>query len=279
MDLFGDLEKMGLTGLEGMDIFANPVKEVKHEEVIAKKDKPKVNEAEMVFEKSATCVVCGRSFKSLTVKSGKARIIARDQDLRPVFEGFEASKYDVISCPYCGFTALARYFSPLANVQKKLILEKISSHVKTFDEHKDKLDYEDALGMYKLALINSVVKMSKTSERAYTCLKIGWLLRSYIKEIEEGHIEDAPDVLELEKQEEEYIKKAYEGLKQAISEETFPMCGMDEYTINYLLAVLANRFGEDNIAKKLVSEILVSKNASNGIKDKARDLKDELLKN
>ena len=56
------------------------------------------------------------------------------------------------------------------------------------------------------------------------------------------------------------------------------MCGMDEYTVDYILAALAMRFGDENIAKKLVAEILVSKTASAGIKDKARDLKEELLK-
>ena len=63
-----------------------------------------------------------------------------------------------------------------------------------------------------------------------------------------------------------------------MQEEDFPMCGMDEYTVDYILAALAMRFGDENIAKKLVAEILVSKTASAGIKDKARDLKEELLK-
>lgn len=277
MDLFSDLEKMGLTGLEGMDLFSNPTKAHEHEDMVQKQSAARPDESELVFEKTYNCVVCDKTFKSLTVKSGKARIIARDRDLRPIFEGFEASKYDVISCPYCGFTALNRYFTPLATVQKKLILEKISSHVKPFDDHHDKRSYEDALAMYKLSLVNSVVKMAKTSERAYTCMKIGWLIRSYMEEINNDAQADASVIPDLAKQEEEYLKKAYEGFKLAISEETFPMCGMDEYTVDYLMAELAHRFGEDNISKKLVAEILISKNASSGIKDKARDLKEELI--
>lgn len=278
MDLFSNLEKMGITGLEDMDIFESPASTPKTAAEVKKQTIVKPDEADMVFEKTVNCVVCGKAFKSLTVKSGKARIIARDKDLRPIFDGFEASKYDVISCPYCGFSALTRYFTPLATVQKKLVLEKISSHVKPFDVHNTKIDYEEALSRYELALANSVVKMSKLSERAYTCLKIGWLFRGYAVEMKEAQVADDSVITELEKKEDAFLKKAYEGLTKAVLEEEFPMCGMDEYTVDYILAALAMRFGDDSVAKKLVSEILVSKSASAGIKDKARDLKEELIK-
>lgn len=278
MDLFSNLEKMGMTGFEGMDIFENPTNAHKAAVEMKIHAVTKPDESEMVFEKTVNCVVCGKAFKSLTVKSGKARIIARDMDLRPVFENFEASKYDVISCPYCGFSALTRYFTPLASVQKKLVLEKISSQVKPFDEHKSTFDYEEAISRYELALINSVVKMSKLSERAYTCLKIGWLLRSQAEDMKNDLMADSGLVADIQRREEEFLRKAYEGLSKAVQEEDFPMCGMDEYTVDYILAALAMRFGDENIAKKLVAEILVSKTASAGIKDKARDLKEELLK-
>lgn len=278
MDLFSNLEKMGITGFDDVDIFENPTNAHKAVTEVKKNVAAKHEESDMVFEKTVTCVVCNKTFKSLTVKSGKARIIARDSDLRPVFDNFEASKYDVISCPYCGFSALTRYFTPLATVQKKLVLEKISRQVKPFDEHKEKLDFDEAISRYELALVSSVVKMSKLSERAYTCLKIGWLYRSKALEMKNDFLADSDVVAEAEKREEMYLKKAYEGLSKAVTEEGFPMCGMDEYTVDYILAALAMRFGDDSIARKLVSEIIVSKSASTGIKDKARDLKEELIK-
>lgn len=278
MDLFSNLEKMGISGFDDVDIFENPTNAHKAVTEVKKNVAAKHEESDMVFEKTVTCVVCNKTFKSLTVKSGKARIIARDSDLRPVFDNFEASKYDVISCPYCGFSALTRYFTPLATVQKKLVLEKISRQVKPFDEHKEKLDFDEAISRYELALVSSVVKMSKLSERAYTCLKIGWLYRSKALEMKNDFLADSDVVAEAEKREEMYLKKAYEGLSKAVTEEGFPMCGMDEYTVDYILAALAMRFGDDSIARKLVSEIIVSKSASTGIKDKARDLKEELIK-
>ena len=39
--------------------------------------------------------------------------------------------------------------------------------------------YEDALARYQLALVNAIVKQAKNSEKAYICLKAGWLMRGY----------------------------------------------------------------------------------------------------
>lgn len=276
MGLFDDLEKIGLTGLEDMEIFSNPQEQHEQNRVTAQAKTTQVSEEESLFEKTYNCVVCDKTFKALTVRTGKVRMVSREKDLRPVYNTFDALKYDVVSCPYCGFTSLARYFSPLAAPQKKLVLEKITSKVKPFDAHKSKLSYEEAIDMYKLALVNSVVKMSKLSERAYTCLKIGWLFRGYASEI--AKTSEGDELIEkLSWQEDEYLKKAYEGFKMAIMQETFPMCGMDEHTISYIIAVLALRFGESDISKKMVADILINKNASAAIKDKARDLKEELI--
>ena len=59
--------------------------------------------------------------------------------------------------------------------------------------------------------------------------------------------------------------------------EVFPICGMDEYTLKILIAVLAKRFNHMDIASKLIADILSSKTCTSRIKDRARDLKDEIL--
>ena len=53
---------------------------------------------------------------------------------------------------------------------------------------------------------------------------------------------------------------------------------MDEHTVDYLLAALSLRFGEYEAALKLVSNIIASRAAGSRIKDRARDLKDEIAK-
>jgi len=50
-----------------------------------------------------------------------------DKDLRPRFEHIDTLKYDVISCPECGYTALIRDFDRITPTQARFVREQISS--------------------------------------------------------------------------------------------------------------------------------------------------------
>ncbi len=128
-----------------------------------------------------------------------------------------------------------------------------------------------------MALVSSIVKKAKTSERAYTCLKTAWVIRGKAETLPK----DTPDykqvLLRLKKEEMEFISNAYEGFSDAFMKETFPMCGMDESTITLLVAELARKTGKLDEASRWISRVLVSRDANDRIKDKAREIK-ELLK-
>lgn len=83
---------------------------------------------------------------------------------------------------------------------------------------------------------------------------------------------------ELLQEEREYRQSALEGFLAARQSESFPICGMDELTVDYLIAVLSMEFEHYDMAAKLLSGILVSQAANKRIKDRARDLKDDLRK-
>ena len=63
----------------------------------------------------------------------------------------------------------------------------------------------------------------------------------------------------------------------ALQTEGFPMCGMDEITVEFLIAVLAARFQKYDVASRMVATILTSPSANARTKDKARELKDQIL--
>lgn len=128
---------------------------------------------------------------------------------------------------------------------------------------------------HKMALLNTVVKKGKTSERAYTCLKLAWLFRGKREEMMRGEYKQE-EVDELLKEEVEFLENAHEGFVAAFSKEGFPMCGMDQHTVVYLVAELARRTGKIDEAKRWVSKVLVARDANKRIKDKALALK-ELL--
>lgn len=234
--------------------------------------------ADKLFDKKYTCPVCDNLFTAKTLRTGKARMIRTDLDLRNVYEGVEPLKYDVILCPKCGYGALARFFPSISSVQAQYVREKITPHFKPLEEGMEDYTYEQAIVRYKVALANAVAKMAKVSEGAYICLKMGWLYRSYRENLENASAADPEKQENLEKQERDNLKKAYDYFRKAVQTEEFPMCGMDESTVDYIIAVLAMEFEDFFDASKLLSKILISYSAGNRLKDKARDVKDELTK-
>lgn len=274
-DLLSGLSSLGLSGLEDMELFEEPKKKTDEEQ--ESKTGSGIEEKDIIYEKGFDCPVCDKKITAKTVKTGKAKLLHTDMDLRSVYDGIDMVKYDVILCPHCGYAALTRYFKSITDSQRKWVMENISAKFKMQQTtESDIVTYEDALQRYQLALANAIVKKTKSSEKAYICLKTAWLLRGWQEKLLAETPEDTK-LLELETQEREFLKKALEGFIAARQNESFPMCGMDEITVDYLIAVLAVKFQKYEVASKLVSSILTSPSANNRMKDKARDLKDMIL--
>lgn len=271
--LLSGLEGLGLGNLENLDIFEAP----KSESEKAQAEPVKVEEKDLVYDKAFECPVCDNKFTVKFMKTGKAKLLGTDQDLRARYEGIDAVKYDVELCPKCGYTALTRYFPHISFGQAKLIRENISEKIQLRPYTGEFYTYDEALERYKLCLANAVVKRARASEKAFICLKTGWLLRGYQESlVEEGNADQAK-MKELKAMEDNYLLNAFTGFVEAVQNESFPMCGMDEMTINYLLAVLAKRFKKYDVASKMIAMILTSPNANTRIKDKARELKEQVL--
>lgn len=271
--LLSGLAGLGLDDLEDVDIYMETEKEKREKDTAV----AKVEEKDLIYDKNFECPVCGEIFSAKIMKTGKAKLLGTDQDLRPKYEGIEATKYDVELCPHCGYAALGRYFTSIGVTQAKMIRENISKKVHLHSYTGEIYTYEEALERYKLTLANAVVKRAKPSEKAYICLKSAWVLRGYAESLEQEGSADDARLEELRKQEEEYLENAYNGFTEARGSEGFPMCGMDEITVDYLLAVLALRFKKYDIASRMVSAILTSPSANNRTKDKARELKNQIL--
>jgi uncharacterized protein (DUF2225 family) len=270
-NLFSGLEAFGFNNLSDIDVYDKKEKANKkpHDAIV----KNTIDEADVIFDKTYVCPVCDKEFKSKMVKSGKAKLVSLDTDLRPKYRLIDPLKYDAIACPYCGYTALNRFFKYVTATQAKLIKTNISGTFKGLKKSGEVYTYDDAILRHKLALVNAIVKKSKTSERAYICLKLAWIIRGKA----ENFSNDAPDYKEqiagLNKEEIEFITKAYDGFKESFSKESFPMCGMDENTVTLLVAELARRLGRYDEAGRWISQILIAKDANERIKIKAREIK------
>ncbi len=272
-NLFSGLESLGLNKLKDVQIFEStadsPSKKKECED-----EKPKATEADYIFDKTFVCPVCDKEFKSKTVKTGKVKLIAMDTDLRPKYQTMDSLKYDAIACPNCGYAALNRFFNYMTSTQSKLIISNISNSFSGLAAEGDILTYDDAITKHKLALLNTIVKRSKLSEKAYTCLKTAWLIRGKAETLPKETKDYITVIARLAAEENEFLKNAYEGFSEAFSKELFPMCGMDENTTTYLVADLARRLGRYEEASRWVSKVLTSRDANERIKNKAREIKE-----
>lgn len=276
-DLLSGLDALGLGDLKDMQLYEKPEEKGAGEGAAAKQEKVQ-QEQDFLFDKTYTCPICGKTFKSHTVKAGKVKMNGTDTDLRPRYDQLDMIKYEVVACPHCGYAALLRYFQYLIATQKKAIIEKICASYKPRSDETEFYTYEAALERFKLALVNAIVKGAKSSEKAYICLKTAWLLRGQAESLDPKTPGYQEKVTAIHAQEKDFLKNALEGFMTARQTEEYPMCGMDEATIDYLIAAIAMGFEQYEVTSRLLSSILTSSAANPRMKDKARDLRDTVLK-
>lgn len=281
MGLMDGLSKLGVKNIDNGDLYEKPAAKQpvvpKEPEKKEKPKQPEIQEADFLLRKTYDCPVCESKFKDLTLKSNRARMIGTTKGLRPIYDHIEPLKYEAIVCPVCGYAVMNRYLIPLVPSQKKAVKESICVNFQGIATDKEVYTYEDAIERITLALASAVVKRAKASEKAYICLKGGWLCESYLDTLDP---EDAKQEIlyeEIAEKKKEFMENAYDGFVTAMQEENYPIGGMDEMTLNYLIAVMAMDRGKYEIASKMVAAILQSVSASSRLKDKARELKTELV--
>lgn len=275
MNLFSGLEKFGIGVKEDMGIFEDETKGKQGDGQAKVNVEPK--EEDFLLEKTMNCRICDKPFKYKVVKNARVRRLEPDFDLRPRFQYIDTLKYDILSCPHCGYTALTKSFNSLNATQVTLIKDNICANFKSSGEAEGTtLSYEQAIDRHKLSLVNTITKKGKASEKAYTCLKTAWLLRAKIEGMPQGTEEEKAAKVETMKEEILFYQQAYEGFSLAVEKEAFPMCGMDETTIDYLMACMAFKLGKYDMALKTLARVILSKTVNNRMKELALDLKEEI---
>lgn len=275
MGLLSGLGALGLGNLENATLYETNDSKQKGQ-AKEKEVPPEVKEADMLFDKTYTCPVCDQEFKAKTIRAGKIRMLGTDMDLRPKYENIDMMKYETIACPHCGYAALSRYFKYMTSMQLNLIRTNICANYHPHPMDGEIYTHEEALERYKLTLANAIVKRAKASEKAYICLKTGWLMRGMAEALDQKAPEYAAKKDAYERMEKEYLKNALEGFLAARQTEGFPMCGMDEITMDYLIAILAMECEQYDLSLKVLSTVITSKGVNGRVKERALDARDML---
>ena len=229
-----------------------------------------------LLDKKYDCPICLKTFKTKQVKTGRARFIGTDEDLRPRYKDVDTIKYDVLFCPYCGYSALLREFNNVTTKQKQLIREGIANKFKGVSHDGETYSYEDAIYRYKMAILTAMVKPSKLSEVAYLALKLSWLYRGAKEEVLASQVVNEKLHKAYEMGEKHYSEEAYKGFVKAVQTEYPPICGMDEGTMYYLMSVLAYYNGDYDDAHRYAYLVIGSRSVTSKLKEKQRLFVDKI---
>ncbi|MBO6137327.1 MAG: DUF2225 domain-containing protein [Lachnospiraceae bacterium] len=272
MGLFSGMEKFGLKNVDEKKLYEKQEAPVEKKKEVVKPQASAEPEESFLFPKKYNCPVCSSEITSLTVKSSKVRMIGSDMDLRPRYQQMDATKYDVVLCPKCGYANIAKNFPMVMPAHRKLIIDNISKTFHYDNPNGPIYSYDEAITRYKIALSNAMVKSAKDSEKAYICLKMAWVIRGKSESLEPS-MPDYEDAMEECKVDERgALQLARDGFVNARATEDFPLAGMDEPTVDYLISALSVELDDPKTAAKLLSNIIVSKTANSRVKDRARDL-------
>ena len=238
------------------------------------------SEAEFVLDKRITCTVCDKVFVTKVLKTGKARRLTPDKDLRPRHEYIDTLKYSVCACPNCGYASLHSTFPRLSSRQIEDIKQNISTHfMPQTPTGEATYTYDEAIELHERALECCAAKHAKGSESAYLKLLISWLLREQIaqlKQMPDSDIRTQALTTKVE-QMKTYYTEACEGLEQAMMNENFPIMGLNQTTLEYILAYMNYTLGKKDRAAKFIGSVLQNRAATRNLKDMTLELKDTII--
>ena len=223
MNLFEGLESLGLE-TSGIELYTK--KEERNSVQINKKEKII---KDSLYYKTIECPVCYTKSKVRAVRSSAPRVIKRDTDFMAHYGEVNPLLYGVLLCNECGYAGVGDHFNNIREKRKEAFIQEAAARWKKMnipDEHT--IDF--AIKQYKLALLSAVIKEAKASEKALICLRLSWLYRLNHDEINE-HI---------------FQKEAIVGYEEADLSEDFPIPGLSENNLRYLLGELHRRVGMIN---------------------------------
>ena len=254
MGIFDGLDALGFNDILESDIFEH---EKAPDKTTEQRQRQEENPMDYLYEKEINCPVCQRFFKNHVVRKSRLRIIDMDTDFKPNYKTLDPNRYEVLMCTHCGYAAAQARFPHISEKQIDILTSKVRSHYKP-KIYPVPLSAEHAAERNKMALFCAVALGVKNGDKAILCLKTAWLYRD-VKDTANERL---------------FLENAFKGLKDAYVTEGFPIGHMDICTTQYMLGELSRRLGEHEEALKWLSEVILRKDITSGLKKRALDVKD-----
>ena len=197
------------------------------------------------YEKTMTCVYCGKPFNTLRVRSRFAIPYKTDSDFCPHFRAgnYNSHFYFVNVCPECGFAFSEEFTDQFPVGSREVIHAQITGHWTKRDFGQER-DIQQALESYKLAILAGSLKKEKNSVLAGLCLRLAWLYRT------ENNSE----------QEKRFLGLALNAYEESFVHSDFSGTSMSELQILFMIGELSRRSGQLKKAVSYFSMIIQNKN-------------------
>jgi|GEM_PF-155827 uncharacterized protein (DUF2225 family) len=189
-----------------------------------KKGDDQMANLEPVYNSEIICPVCEKKIKVAKVRSKFVKLKKQDDDFCPHYESVNPVLYEAWVCSHCGYAAHSTVFDNITPNGRKAILERITSNWTSRDFTGER-NYEQALEAFKIVLYNLQVREAPYSEFAKICLRIAWLYR----------------YMNMPEEEERFLKYSYDYYKKVYTRESSKNSDLDEFTIMYIIGVLAKK--------------------------------------
>jgi len=192
-----------------------------------------------IYDSEITCPVCEKKIQVTKVRSRFVKLVKQDDDLCPHYETVNPVLYEAWVCSHCGYAAHSSVFDKVLANGRIAVLENITKKWTSRDFTGER-DYEKALEAYKLVLYNLQIREAPYSEFAKICLRIAWIYR-YMGNKDE---------------EEKFLKHSYDYYKKVYTREALKDSALDEFTIMYIIGVLAKRLNLISEARLWFSRLI-----------------------
>lgn len=231
-----------------------------------------------LYKKEMHCPVCHRDFLDTYPRYTRLRMEYVESDFRPHYvSDIFPFYYDITVCNNCGYGMLTDRFSEITEGERMRIREEIlpKFHSRSYPLL---LSKEQAEEKYKLAQLSAGLMNLKDSEYAYFMLRCAW----FYKEVKEKANIQPNAELDLDSNTLRCYAVAVEHFEKAYVAEEFPVRGMNELALAYLITVLNYRLQKMDKVNQWLRECYanpaITAKENQKMRDKINELRNLLKK-
>ncbi|MCH1625529.1 DUF2225 domain-containing protein [Ferdinandcohnia quinoae] len=198
-------------------------------------------ELEPLYDKSKTCSICNKGYKTKRLRSGFVKAIKHDSDFCSYYENEALNPllYYVSVCPHCGFSVSEEFTTSFPPNTIEAIKNNICAKW-SGSNYCEERSIQKAISTYKLAIYSATLKEEKHITIAGLYMRLSWIYRT----------------IHNDEQENRFMSLALEEYIQSYLNSDFLNTQMSVTRLFYLIGEVSWRTGNTDQATKYFSKVI-----------------------